>query len=295
MNTLRRRFIAQYKRLRLFKGTMKGGLLSKYYRSAVVTGARSGIGLAIAQMLLLEGLQVWGTSRNVSGLDKKIGLPFFELDLLDAGSILAFTRKVESEVGLPDIFINNAGYGVFSPFEEFPRAHIEGQLRALLEGPITLCRHFYGPMCERGSGVIVNVSSLAGEFPMPFMSLYNAAKAGLSSFSRTLMLENRIKGVNIIDFQPGDIRTPFNQAMEKLGINLCLEKRVSRVWEQIEAHLKEAPLPDEAAKKLRDLLILRRSGTFTTGSIFQAHLGPFLARCFPRDWVMSFLRAYYRL
>ena len=68
-------------------------------------------------------------------------------------------------------------------------------------------------MRERQRGCLVNISSLAVEFPLPFMSAYNVAKAGLSALTESLIVETRGTAINVIDFRPGDFRTDFNQAM----------------------------------------------------------------------------------
>jgi short-subunit dehydrogenase len=142
---------------------------------------------------------------------------------------------------------------------------------------LLLSHHAYRSMRSRNRGCLVNVSSIAADFPLPYMSGYNVAKAGLSALSESLMFETRGSGVRVIDFRPGDYRTDFNQAMHKDTLN----KRTQRAWECLEANLASAPEPERAARDLRRAVLANRSAVVRSGSFFQARLAPFMARLLP--------------
>ena len=154
--------------------------LSQYYRKAFVTGASSGLGAAFVDMLLAEGLEVWGTSRDVSKFVQRDGFHPVELDLADPESVMRMMESQAEVLNDIDIFVNNAGAGVFSSFFEMEPGAIGEQLKVLLHGPIVLCHRVLQPMLGRGFGCMVNVSSIAAAFPMPWFSIYSAMKAGLS-------------------------------------------------------------------------------------------------------------------
>ena len=269
-------------------------LLNDRFKNALVTGASSGLGRSFAKMLLDEGLEVWATSRDPDRLFTHPRMHPMKLDLSDPDDTELFAQRILAEVGELDLLVNNAGYGAFYPFERFPGEEISGQLNVLLSGPILLCREIYAHMKARGRGAVVNVSSLASEFPIPCFSIYNSAKAGLSAFSRSLILEAAGSGVVIIDLQPGDFRTAFNEKVCR-DISEELPESMQRTWEKIEKHMKNSPEAEKAAQALQRLLRRPRSGTYRIGGFFQVRMGPFLARFLPQRAVRSFLRCYYGL
>jgi NAD(P)-dependent dehydrogenase (short-subunit alcohol dehydrogenase family) len=262
------------------------------YRTALVTGASSGLGLAFARMLRDEGLEVWGASRQSAEAAQKEGWHPVRMDLTAPDSLLAAIEQVRREAGVPDVLVNNAGAGVFAGFAHFPPDEIQRQIQLLLTGPIEITRAFWPEMLARKRGAVVNVSSLAAEFPLPAMSLYTAAKAGLSGFSRGLMLESAGRGVQVIDFQPGDFKTNFNRAVQRTAGGEAWEQRA---WARFEQLLEHGPVPERAAADLCYALSCGKSGTVTTGGFFQSQLGPWAQRIFGHGLTRRVLRKYFRL
>jgi uncharacterized protein len=268
--------------------------LSFRYRTALVTGASSGLGLAFASMLLDNGVAVWGTSRSPDRLASREGFHPAALDLADRASIDSLWTRVEAESGGIDLLVNNGGFGVFSPFENAPSEIWEEQLVAMLGGTLRLCHWALPAMRRRRRGAIVNISSLAAEFPIPYMSGYNVAKAGLSALSRSLQMEAEGSGVAIIDFRPGDYRTSFNRAMEPAAL-ASMPERPARVWTRLEAMMAHSPEPSAAADDLRRALIAGRSGVVRAGGFFQARLAPLLSRFISSRARAGIERRYFRL
>ena len=125
------------------------------------------------------------------------------------------SSKRSAEAGYFDVVINNAGAGHFDPVASISSEVVSQQFQILVFAQIALCQLALGAMQKRGSGLIINVSSLAARLPVPFMSAYNAAKAAMASFSMTLQLELRDSKVRVVDLQPADICTSFNDAVVK--------------------------------------------------------------------------------
>lgn len=266
--------------------------LSQRYRKALVTGAGSGLGRAFAAMLQAEGVEVWGTGRLRGEADggEELPWPMLRLDLADPASVGEFMRQHAELLDDLDLLINNAGAGVFRSFFEMHPAAIGEQLKVLWHGPVALCHRVLPGMLSRGHGCLVNVSSLAAEFPLPWFSLYSSAKAGLSGFSRGLALELHGTDVAVLDFQPGDYRTGFNRAA---SLPPEMDEEEQRLWERYERLLKGAPEPERAARDLRRALAVGKSGLVRSGDVFQAKLAPLLARCAPWSVVSRVLRLYY--
>lgn len=262
------------------------------YPTAFVTGASGGgLGHAFAEMLLADGVRVWGTARDPARLtDRTTKHPGqftpVALDLAEAHAAeRAFCRAAESAGGAFDLVINNAGYGKFGTFAEEDFAQWQAQLDAMLVTTMRLAHAALRGMKARDRGCLVNVSSLAVEFPLPFMSGYNAAKAGLSAFSESLIVETRGTNLLVVDFRPGDYRTDFNRAMQPaVSAQPQKDERRARAWRALEAHLRAAPGPERAAVDLRRALLCRRCGTVRSGSFFQAQFAPALARVMPASW-----------
>ncbi|MDR2513481.1 MAG: SDR family NAD(P)-dependent oxidoreductase [Puniceicoccales bacterium] len=259
------------------------------YKEALVTGASRGLGKAFANALLAQGVTVWGTSRD--GQRLPVGVQPLSLDLSSPESLTACIAQLRENAPEIDLIINNAGGGVFCPFSIFPAESLDSQWQTLLAAPISLCREFYPLFARRCHGAIVNVTSLAGTFPIPCMSAYSAAKAGLGAFTRTLMLEAAGTGVAVIDLQPGDYATDFNASLNQPEHNASPWSK--RVWQCCEEHVKNAPSAEHAARKLLRALQHQRSRVLITGSFFQATLGPLMARLLPEWAVRWYLRQYY--
>lgn len=270
--------------------------LSRIYPTAFVTGASGGLGGAFVDMLLAEGVRVWGTARDPARLESRRGTERFTpiaLDLADTDRLRESWREASSAAGGCALLINNAGYGHFGEFATEPFEIWERQVRTMLTGTMALTQVALAEMRARGSGAIVNVSSLAAEFPLPYMGAYNVAKAGLSAFSESLMIETAGTGLTVIDFRPGDYRTGFNQAMPSRPPTSDAQPRLVRAWQALETNLRTAPSPCCAATDLRRALISSRSGVVRSGSFFQARLAPFLARLAPLAWRRSVAARYF--
>jgi len=273
------------------------GRPSQLSGTAFVTGASAGLGRAFALMLLADGVRVWGSSRDASRLaGLAAGRPGafhpVALDLGDAGgAVRAFAGALEAAGGGFDWVVNNAGYGVFGEFASTDPAVWRAQVGAMLGTVLSISHAAFGSMRGRGRGCLVHVSSLAAEFPLPYMSGYNVAKAGLSALSESLMFESRGTGVRVIDFRPGDYRTDFNRSMHKGSLSAAAEA----AWAALEAGLAEAPPPERAARDLRRALLSGRGGIVRSGSLFQARLAPAMARLAPASWVRRASARYFGL
>lgn len=253
--------------------------LSAHYRTAFVTGASTGLGRAFAEMLLSEGVQVWGTARDparLATLARQAGFSAVALDLRDGAAAEAQFRVAEQAAGGFDIVINNAGYGVFGDFVATDFAVWQEQIEVMLVNTARLTHVALVGLRARDRGALVNISSLAAEFPLPFQSAYNVCKAGLTALNESLMMETAGTGVVIIDVRPGDYRTDFEGSVRRpAGAGSPV---MTRVWAAFARMMQSGPAPVHAAQALRRALLRRRSGTVRCGRFFQAVAAPLLAR-----------------
>ncbi|HVU16293.1 MAG TPA: SDR family NAD(P)-dependent oxidoreductase [Candidatus Didemnitutus sp.] len=251
--------------------------LSARYPTAFVTGASSGLGQAFADMLLAEGVEVWGTSRDAARLTARPRFHPVALELSDGPAAERIFRTCDEAAGGFAVVVNNAGCGVFGGFAETEFSHWQNQLEVMLVNTARLSHAALQSMRARGRGALVNISSLAAEFSLPYQSAYNMVKSGLSALNESLMYEVAGTGVIVIDFRPGDYCTNSENAVVHPN-QKSTDPRAARVWEVFARTMQAAPPPVHAAASLRRALARGRSGTVRTGSFFQARVAPFLAR-----------------
>lgn len=249
---------------------------SRKFRTALVTGASTGLGLAFAEMLLAEGVSVWGTSRDPARLPSRPGLHPVRLELADGAAAEAAYRAAAREAGGFDLVINNAGFGVFGGFASTEFSAWQAQLEAMLVNTARISHAALRDMQAAGRGTLVNISSLAAEFALPYQSAYNMAKSGLSALNESLMYEVRGTPVVIIDFRPGDYRTDFEGSVRRSSAPGTTAE--ARAWAAFSRLMESGPPPAHAAQELRRALLRERSGTVRAGRFFQAVVAPFLAR-----------------
>ncbi len=273
--------------------------LSTRYRTALVTGVSSGLGHAFAEMLLREGVAVWGTARCLDRLGTLSALTGFTplvLDLTQGDRLEpTFSTAAKQAGGSFDLVVNNAGYGVFGAFAATPFEVWRAQIDSVLTGTVQLSHLAVRSMIARNQGCLVNVSSVAVVYPLPFMSGYNVAKAGVSALCESLIFETRGSDVTVIDFRPGDYRTAFNQSMHSTSAagSPASGQRFTRAWETLEANLAAGPDPSRAARDLRKALQRGKSGTVYSGSFFQVKLALLFSRLAPSSLRRAIAARYF--
>jgi NAD(P)-dependent dehydrogenase (short-subunit alcohol dehydrogenase family) len=262
-----------------------------------ITGASSGIGLATAKLLADRGDEVWGTSRDSARIPQLPRLHAVRLDLGDAVSLGESFNAALREAGHFDIVINNAGSGHFGPAEFLSAEAVHDQFQTVVFSHIELCRLALASMRAHGSGRIINVTSLAARLPVPFMSAYNAAKAAMASFTMSLQLELEGSAIRVIDVQPGDICTEFNDAIAKTdGGDARYTTRVEQTWRVVDRNMKAAPKPELVARRIAKLIDAPNPPLrVTVGDSFQAIIAPLIFRFLPQRVRIWGLKKYYRL
>jgi short-subunit dehydrogenase len=259
-----------------------------------ITGASSGIGLAMARLLVAEGHEVWGTSRNLERIPKLPRCHAVRLDLADRLSVEAAFNSALAEAGYFDVLINNAGAGHFGPAENLSEREIASQFQILVFGHVQLMRLALRMMQARGEGLIINVTSLASRLPVPFMAAYNAAKAAMASFTMSIQLELANSRVHIVDLQPGDISTEFNQSVVQSAKAERYDSKIAKTWEVVERNMKKAPGPDLVARHVLKLVNAGRPPPrITVGDVFESKIAPLIFRFLPQRVRLWGLKRYY--
>lgn len=178
----------------------------KMNKIVLITGGSSGIGKAIGEYLSQKGYVVYGTSRNPENVKNSM-FPLLALEVKNPESIEAAIKKVIAISGRIDVLINNAGVGITGPLEEIPMAEIKNNFDVNLFGPIEVMKAVLPQMRAQKSGLIINITSIAGYMGLPFRSIYSASKGALELITESLRMEVKSFGIKITNVAPGDFAT----------------------------------------------------------------------------------------
>ncbi|KFA90258.1 SDR family oxidoreductase [Archangium violaceum] len=173
----------------------------------LVTGASSGIGQACARLLSARGHTVYGTSRKPGTTLE--GGRMLELDVTRDESVRRAVDTVLAESGRIDVVVNNAGFALAGAIEDTSLEEAQRQFDTNFFGVLRVCKAVLPDMRARGSGLIIQVSSLGGVVGLPFQGLYSASKFALEGLTESLRQEVAPFGVRVTLLQPGDVRTPI--------------------------------------------------------------------------------------
>jgi NAD(P)-dependent dehydrogenase (short-subunit alcohol dehydrogenase family) len=174
---------------------------------ALVTGASSGIGAAIAAELARRSYRVFGTGRKPGAFDA--GVEPIALDVGAQASVDACVEQVLSAAGRLDVLVNNAGYLLAGAVEEATPEEAQAMFDTNYFGVVRMTRAVLPVMRRQKAGLIVTISSLAGRVPFPFWGHYNASKFAVEGLMESLRYEVEPFGIRISLVEPGAIKTPF--------------------------------------------------------------------------------------
>ena len=178
-------------------------------RVALVTGASSGIGEATAERLAKAGYHVYGTSRRAARSERR-SFEMLQLDVTSDASVEACIEQVVRSSGRIDLLVNNAGFGVApAGAEESSIAQAQAIFDTNFLGLVRMTRAVLPHMRRQGSGRIVNIGSIIGVVPLPFVALYAASKHAVEGYSEALDHELRSRGIRVSVIEPAYTKTKF--------------------------------------------------------------------------------------
>ena len=200
---------------------------------ALVTGASSGIGKAAALALVQAGFDVVGTSRNASRVTPQRGVTFLDLDVTSDESVSTLVRGVIERFGRIDVLVNNAGTGAAGAAEESSVAQDQRVFDINFFGLVRMTKAVLPEMRAQGRGRIINISSVLGLVPAPYMASYAATKHAIEGYSESVDHELREHGVRVLLIEPAYTRTGFDanalQPDEPLPIYAAQRQAFDRV------------------------------------------------------------------
>lgn len=236
----------------------------------LITGGSSGIGKSIGEYLTKHGFTVYGTSRSV---EKYVNHPFkmVGLDVKDIRSIHDAVGQVIANEGQLDVVINNAGVGITGPIEEIPEAEIQHNFDTNFFGPINVIKAVLPQMRKQNSGLIINITSIAGFMGLPYRGIYSASKGALELLTEAFRIELKDFNIKMTNIAPGDFAT--NIAAGRFHASLKEDspyKKYGSVLNDIDEHVNKSSDPIAVSKKVFEVINTKNPRThYKVGAFMQ--------------------------
>ncbi len=223
----------------------------------VVTGASSGIGLALVKKFISEGFITYGIGQRDLSVEN---LRYKKCDVTNSVACFAVVEEILAEAGSIDILVNNAGIGISGPAENTAVADAKKMFDVNFFGAFNMIAAVLPIMRKQKIGSIVSVSSMAGFVPIPFQSFYSATKAALDIFAAGVRMEVAQFNVKVVNVHPGDVATGFTDRREKQRVDEVspYAKNCNSSIAQMEKDERGGMAPEYVAGKIYKTSIARR-------------------------------------
>ena len=261
-----------------------------------ITGASSGIGKSIGEFLHANGFIVYGTSRNPERITDSV-FPLLALDVRNKENITQAIDIILQKSGRIDVVINNAGVGITGPIEEIPTEEIKNNFETNLFGPIEVMKAALPFMRSQKSGLIINITSIAGYMGLPYRGIYSASKGALELITEALRMEVKSFGIHITNVAPGDFTT--NIAAGRFHAPLikgsAYEIPYGTTLSMMNEHVDSGSNPNEMAKAIYKIIQTSSpKGHYKIGAFMQK-FSIVLKRILPDKVFEKMLMNHYKL
>ncbi|MEM0578106.1 SDR family oxidoreductase [Flavobacterium polysaccharolyticum] len=221
----------------------------------LITGGSSGIGKSIGEYLHKKGFVVFGTSRHPEKNRDSV-FPLIALDVRNSASIKDAVNYIIASSGKIDIVINNAGVGITGPLEEIPADEIRNNFETNFFGPIEVIKAVLPQMRLQKSGLIINVTSIAGYMGLPYRSVYSASKGALELITEALRMEVKDFGISITNVAPGDFATNIAAGRYHAPVveGSAYQEVYGRTLQAMNAHVDSGSNPNEMAEAVYQII-----------------------------------------
>lgn len=266
------------------------------HKVVLITGASSGIGKAIAEFLASKDYLVYGTSRNPKEevLNK---VHFLQLDVTDNESIKKAVNQVLEQEKRIDYLINNAGKGIGGALEEIPESELKSIFETNYFGPLNLIKAVLPEMRKNRSGMIINITSIAGFMGLPFRSAYSATKGALGITTESLRMELKEFNIKLTNVAPGDFAT--NIASGRYHAPVAKESdyatTYSKSLEMMNAHVDDGQSPAIMAEAVYKIMQEKNPKVHYKVGAFMQKFSVFLKGILPGRIYERLLLNHYKL
>jgi NAD(P)-dependent dehydrogenase (short-subunit alcohol dehydrogenase family) len=224
-------------------------------RVMLITGTSSGVGQSTAQLFSQRGYKVFGTSRNPARTEAIPTVEMLPLDVRVDDSVRACVEAVSSRCGRLDVLINNAGYELAGALEELVSEEARAQFETNFFGVVRMVNAVLPLMRRQKRGYIVNVSSLSGLSPIPFLGIYSASKFALEGYTEVLRHEVKPFNIHVSLAEAGFLKTPMMNNRQ-VGANRIGEYEPwrQRALNAVRAYEEKGPGPELVAETLLEIV-----------------------------------------
>ena len=262
----------------------------------LITGGSSGIGKSVGEFLTQKGFVVYGTSRNPElYLNSQFNL--VQLDVSDNNSIEKSIQTVIQESGRLDVLINNAGAGITGPIEEIPDAEIQRNFETNFFGPIRVIKAVLPQMRAQNSGLIINVTSIAGYMGLPYRGVYSASKGALELITEALRMEVKAFGIHITNVAPGDFATNIAAGRYHAPVvkGSAYEVTYGKSLKEMDNHVDSGSNPNEMATAIFAIIQEENPKIHYKVGAFMQKFSIVLKRILPDKMYEKMLMNHYKL
>ena len=262
----------------------------------LITGGSSGIGKSIGEFLHHKGFVVYGTSRNPERVLNSV-FPLVALDVRDSNSIRLAVAKIIATTGQLDIVINNAGVGITGPLEEIPLEEMKNNFDTNFFGPIEVMKAALPQMRDQKSGLIINVTSIAGYMGLPYRGIYSASKGALELITEALRMEVKSFGIQITNVAPGDFATNIASGRYHAPVikGSAYEVSYGESLRTMDEHVDGGSNPNEMAEAVYNIIQTPNPNIHYKVGAFMQKLSIVLKRILPDKVYEKMLMNHYKL
>ncbi|MFS4491515.1 SDR family oxidoreductase [Maribacter sp. 2308TA10-17] len=263
----------------------------------LITGGSSGIGKSIGQFLKTKGFTVYGTTRNLSKSTNFTSFELLEMDVTDVATIQNALSKIIEREGRLDVLINNAGIGITGPIEETPHEEILKVFDTNLNGPIHMMKSVLPIMREQRSGLIINITSIAGYMGLPYRGVYSATKGAMGLITEALRMEVKDSGVHITNVAPGDFATNIASGRYHSPVleNSPYKVPYASTLEQINEGVNDGEDPILVARAILKIINTKKPKVHYKVGSFMQKFSLFLKNALPDKVYEKLLLSHYKL
>lgn len=224
-------------------------------QTVLITGVSSGIGEATARTLAKAGYRVFGGARTPEKLSPLPGVEIIKLDVRDEEQVVAGVKQILETTGRIDIVINNAGVSLVGPIEATSTREAQALFETNVFGVLNVVRAVLPSMRSQRAGLIVNLSSVLGFLPAPFMGLYASSKHALEGLSESLDHEVREHGVRVVLVEPSFTNTKLDTNALRTANEIDIYRpALSRSIAAVQRQVNAAPPPEAVAEEILKML-----------------------------------------
>jgi short-subunit dehydrogenase len=261
----------------------------------LITGASSGIGRVTAEFLSGKGYKVYGTCRSPKPANQPFSL--IRLDLNKLETIENAVKSVVEKEGRIDVLINNAGTGITGSMEDTPTIEIRKAFETNFFGTIDVIKAVLPQMRKQGSGLIINLTSIAGYMGLPFRGVYSSSKSALERVTESIRMEVKNFGIVITNIAPGDFNT--NIAANRYHTPVFEDSAYKEVYQKnldlMNAHVNDGGDPIKIAKKIYKVINKKNPKIHYKVGSFLEEISIVLKQVLPNKLYEYLIMKYYKM